>query len=262
MRFPGLNACGSATQLARLPDTLSSVPAARVRRLATCVRSGPPHADCRAPHGVASGTALCQEDGPPAPAELLERLGGWPSLPGQPLREVHGRVHHHPERHARVLDAAVLRALTSIDTGTVRLEPGLGRTTGNQIHLPLERGDPEAVDDIAGREPHPHAPAGGNVQLVGGRHGLIRGGAGIVDLPPPLVPGHLDREVVGRSHGGERSQAPQTSWRRAGGRRWRALRRRERGPRRRNAGRRRGSAPRPVLRDRRTAPPRSANTAA
>ena len=130
-----------------------------------------------------------------------------PGLSGRRMCVQPGRGPTPPE--ARVLDAAVLRALTSIHTGTVRLEPGLGRTTGNQVHLPLERGNPEAVDDIARREPHPHAPAGGNVQLVGGRHGLIRGGAGIVDLPPPLVPGHLDREVVGRSLGGERSQAPQ-----------------------------------------------------
>ena len=50
---------------------------------------------------------------------------------------------------------------------------------------------------------------GGNVHLVGGRHRVVVAGAGIADLPPPLMPGHFDHELVGPRPRQDRRQIPE-----------------------------------------------------
>ena len=66
----------------------------------------------------------------------------------------------------------------------------------DEIDLALQLRDPQAVDDVVRQQVDGDRTADRNVNLVGRRH-LERGRVvGILDVPPPLVAGHLDAHRV------------------------------------------------------------------
>src|SRR5205085_7386956 len=65
----------------------------------------------------------------------------------------------------------------------------------DQVGLAVEVGDPEAVDDVRGAEVELDGPADGDVDFVGRGEDVARRGVLVLQLPPPLVAGHLDRQV-------------------------------------------------------------------
>ena len=87
----------------------------------------------------------------------LEELAACPAsggpVGGLPLGESPGlelgfRLHDDPQQHVGVLRAAVLGALADVDARLVGLHPEVVLAVRNQVGLPRELGNPEAVDHV------------------------------------------------------------------------------------------------------------------
>src|SRR4051812_23880523 len=99
-----------------------------------------------------------------------------------------------------MLATAILGTLADEQAGLVRLEPHEVGTTRDQVGLPRQPGDPEAMTYV-GRFQRQIDGAGlpvltrRDVQLVRRREGELPAVVLIVrELPPPLAPGDRDEE--------------------------------------------------------------------
>ena len=102
-----------------------------------------------------------------------------------------------------VLEAAELRALAWVRPRAIGVEEDAVRPARDQVDLPVELRDPEAVDDVRRRADHVDTRVRRDVQLVRG-DGVT---AGIADLPEPLmarhVHGHRGRARIRRRRGAD-----------------------------------------------------------
>ena len=169
MWVPGLMFCGSAIQPARFPLLLASVPAAIVLRLPKCVRSGPTWPDAVVPsNGVTENAGAVEKYFLPS---LVRGFGTGPRqvrADGIPEFKLAGRLRNHPERHVGVLKAAKLGALAAKSSGTVGLKPFGGDARRDEIPLPLQIRDPEAMNDVVRIAADHDRTADGNMHFVGG----------------------------------------------------------------------------------------------
>src|SRR6266404_774393 len=129
-------------------------------------------------------------------------LGIVPSrraLLGRPLCEVFLGLDGHDEQHPRVLETIELGALADVPARLLRVDPYPVGLVRDDVHLPGELGNPEAVNDISGLE---RDEGRGRVRRVADRHVELVGGDDpqprIADLPPPLVPDDRDLESLRR----------------------------------------------------------------
>src|SRR4051794_32549273 len=113
------------------------------------------------------------------------------SLRPYPRTEYRRLVRNDLERHVRVLETAVLRALTAVATGFACFDPHVVRLPGNEVGLRCELRHPEAVDHVGGHEKQPDRTSGRYVDLVRG-DGAVR----VARFPPPIVA--RDPQGVGR----------------------------------------------------------------
>ena len=128
----------------------------------------------------------------------------------EPTLEVGLRLRDDVERHVGVLKAAELSALPPEDAGLVGLKPDRGDVSGNQIAFPLEVRRPKAMNDVARRDFQDDGTIDRKVKLVG-RHGAAARYRVLVgDLPPPLMPGDLDRDRAQRMERRDRATSPHT----------------------------------------------------
>src|SRR5436305_6803032 len=128
-------------------------------------------------------TGLCQRVG---------RLRCRPPLLVEPVLEIDTRLGHDVERHLRVLIAAELGALTPVNAGRVRSEPGNGLMSWNEILFSREIRRPEAVNDVCRSHLQQHRAANWNMDLV--RRLLLekKNRIVVIDFPPPLVPDDIN----------------------------------------------------------------------
>src|SRR6266446_6858616 len=132
-----------------------------------------------------------------APRLHLGIVPGRRLLLGHPLSEVLLGLDGHDEQHPRVLEATVLGALADIPARLLRVDPDPVGLVRDDVHLPGELGNPEAVNDISGLERDEgrgrvRRVADRHVELVGGDDAKLR----VADLPPPLVPDDRDFESL------------------------------------------------------------------
>src|SRR4051794_21959701 len=93
-----------------------------------------------------------------------------------------------------MLKAAELRALSTVDARCVGLKPERLRVPGNQILLPIEVRHPERMDDVLRLEQEENRLTDGNVHFIRRGDAPVRRRVGVVDAPPPLMPGDFDRD--------------------------------------------------------------------
>src|SRR6185503_2285062 len=104
------------------------------------------------------------------------------------------RLGDDEQRHLRVLESAELRTLRAIHSRPICADPCLCVMPRDQVALPSEVWHPEAVNDIVRVELDEHPLSNRQMNLVREPHSTLRDRVLILDLPPPLVPGHVDRE--------------------------------------------------------------------
>ena len=122
---------------------------------------------------------------------------GRPSLPGEPAAELVLGLRNDEQRHPGVLLTAVLGALPPVRAGLVRLDPHLVGPPRDHVRLPVEPGNPEAVDHVIGAEQDLDAPSHRDMDLVGRDHGVaVR--ERVAHVPPVLVSRDHDRDVASR----------------------------------------------------------------
>src|SRR4051794_8392066 len=100
----------------------------------------------------------------------------------------------------RVLHAAEFCTLPAIDAGPVRSNAQFVGATGNEILLAGEAWHPERVNDISTFKLKAHAAPDGDMDFVRGLEPLVRSGAEILDVPPPLQSADFYDEVVIGGH--------------------------------------------------------------
>ena len=123
--------------------------------LATCVRSGPtsPVAPaCRGSRG-SSAQPSSRKTVAAARCSARRRRARRPRLFAQPARGTRaGGSATTYERHVRVLEAAELGALAAVDARARRPRAAIAvRPARDQVDLPVQLRDPEAVDHVVGR---------------------------------------------------------------------------------------------------------------
>src|SRR4051794_9902315 len=129
---------------------------------------------------------------------LLELVGGLAcglALRLCPLFVLRRVFRNHQESHFRVLVAAELRALATIDAGLVGAQLNAQRMAGYEILLACEIRDPEAVYDVRRLQLDDDRSAHWNVKLVRGFERLRRVARVVSRLPPPLQATHLDNQA-------------------------------------------------------------------
>ena len=72
-------------------------------------------------------------------------------LPATHAAKSSAAVDRYPQKHLRVLRAAILRALAQKDSRPVRVDPHLVRAIRNQVGLARKLRNPEAVIGIGGK---------------------------------------------------------------------------------------------------------------
>src|SRR3954452_13356948 len=114
----------------------------------------------------------------------------------QPL--VEGRLFFgdNKEGHVSMLQATEFGALPAIQADTLGPDGNLVAATRNQVLLAGEARHPERMDDVGALKQKSHIDSDRNVNFVRGRKTPIRCGAEVLDIPPPLLASHLDREIV------------------------------------------------------------------
>ncbi|MDZ7734413.1 MAG: hypothetical protein U5R31_16280 [Acidimicrobiia bacterium] len=116
-----------------------------------------------------------------------------------PLVVLVGREGDDVHLHAGMGQSAELGALPTVPAGLVGLDRPRGRPPRHGVTLAVERGNPEGVDHVRGRDGHLDLAAGGDHHLV--RRDEVEL-AVVVDVvlvgPPPLLPrdGHREGVVV------------------------------------------------------------------
>jgi hypothetical protein len=105
-----------------------------------------------ATHGMAGTAAETIEKHSPLKKLCRRRLAHWLREPGEPRVELGARQHDDVERHERVLLAAVFGALSAEHAGAIGADHLAVDATGNEVGLPGEVRDPEAVDDVVRAE--------------------------------------------------------------------------------------------------------------
>src|SRR5690349_11550331 len=85
-----------------------------------------------------------------------------------------------------MLRPAILRALTGIGTGLVRLNADHVRLPWNQILLAVKPGNPEGMNDVGRQEFDVHSPAHRNVNLIRSSEVSLDGAIHVLHVPPPL----------------------------------------------------------------------------
>src|ERR1700683_3104213 len=105
-----------------------------------------------------------------------------------PVVELFRRIHINPQQHFGVLDAAILRALTEINSGLLGIDPGVIHSVRNQVRLSSKTRHPKAVVRVSGKKSEKSGSrtrrvANRNMQLVGGDNSQSR----IAKFPPELV---------------------------------------------------------------------------
>jgi hypothetical protein len=103
------------------------------------------------------------------------------------------------ELHARVVQPTELRALAAVDSGLFGLESQNGGAARNGVELAAQAGHPKGVDHIRSGEVNIHRSADGNMQLIAQADIAL----GVMDLPPPLMPGNVNAQDVFRSGQGQ-----------------------------------------------------------
>src|ERR1700756_2451547 len=76
----------------------------------------------------------------------------WTALLFNPAVELRAGLHIDAEKHLGVLRPAILCALAQIEPGLLRVKPHAVRVVGNQVGLPAQRRNPEAVIRICGEQ--------------------------------------------------------------------------------------------------------------
>ena len=105
-----------------------------------------------------------------------------------PSDEIGIAVDVDDERHLGVLNSAIFGALAAVDADLLGHEDDIVLPAGDEVLLAGEARHPEAVDHVVRVEPDPDRHAYRQVQFVGGGDAEIR----VAELPPPLMPDHLD----------------------------------------------------------------------
>ena len=190
---------GSRTQAFRFSAELATAPDAdraaahQVREIRTVPT---------VPHRSADGVAVQAGRGLEDPAALGGASGGGVGLRPlgrDPALEVLGRIDDDSQKHLRVLRPAELGALPQVHPGQPGIDPRRVDLVRDQVGLPRETGDPEAVRHVGGEEGQKRGRGMGGiadrqVQLVG-RDDPERG---IAELPPPLPADDRDLQSAGR----------------------------------------------------------------
>src|ERR671922_2024326 len=159
------------------------------------------HAAYRVAADARTRREVLQALGLGGPARWDGGLGELVVYPGVELRLLLG---DHPEPHVGVGQAAVLLAQAEVGARRGRLDVQRVRPSGDQVLLPGQPGDRERVVHVLRSQVDGHRAPGGDVDLVGGDHAEV----GILDLPPPLVAGHVDLEDLALGPGGEVEDRP------------------------------------------------------
>src|SRR4051794_40168131 len=95
-----------------------------------------------------------------------------------------------------MFEPAELGTLTPEGPGAIGPEERPRRMSRDQIGLAMEVGYPEAVDDVGRLQFEADGAADGDVNLVGRGDHVTRSRGLVLDPPPPLMTGYLDREVA------------------------------------------------------------------
>ena len=184
---------------------LGSVPAASVRRLATWVRSGPSAAAgaaCRGSCGTSTQGAVDERPAGRAAARRVGRLGRAAArCAAQPGVELVRRARRRREAPcARAGGRRTRRTGRGRRPGRSACSQSVVVVARDQVLLAVQVRHPEAVDHVvASAASSMHRPADRDVDLVGGGDAAARRRVLVLDLPPPLVAGDLDRQSVRRA---------------------------------------------------------------
>ena len=222
MCTPGLSVVRRAIQRANASGSFGRMPAARLRRLPTCVRSGPIDAvrrraadRCGRRRSRWRGRARARaRRAPPAGAAA-----------GAPARRASART-----PRARITTTS--NAISACDApqysaqaprkmpGARRLEREARDAAGNHVHLAGERRHPERMDDVGALEAELDRLADRQADLVGelDRVAVRRQ---IAHAPPPLLADDRDLEAArGRRRDGARQHREPVHQQRRRGPRW------------------------------------------
>src|SRR5690606_5191916 len=101
-----------------------------------------------APNGVAERTGCGHEDFPALTGCVGRRLRSRLALPCEPGCVLLLGKRDHAKAHLCVLNAAVLRALALVRARPAREDADAIRDAWNEIHLAVELGNPERMNDI------------------------------------------------------------------------------------------------------------------
>ena len=148
---PGLIESGFCIQARRFSRVFGAAPEAMVSRLIRCVRSGPKlpvrHGSC---DGVAVHAGGSFEDTAAFRHGIIihRRL----LLLLNPSAELFRRIDINAQKHLGMLDAAILSALAKINSGLLRIDPGVIRVVRNQVRLPGQARHPKTVVGIGGKQ--------------------------------------------------------------------------------------------------------------
>src|SRR4051812_39092765 len=100
------------------------------------------------------------------------------------------------DRHVSMLMSAEFSTLSPERSFLIGADPKCARHTGDEITLAMQRGHPEAVDDIARSRFDDYRRVYGNVDLISRGESLVRLRILVQHFPPPLVTDHRDRKVL------------------------------------------------------------------
>ena len=117
-----------------------------------------------------------------------------------PLPEFGVRHRVQAELHVRVRRTTELGAEAVPRRGRqilVRREPQVIRAVRNQVTLATHLRNPEGVQDVDRLQLKVHRATARQIQLVRGRDAVLR----VAELPPPLMPDHLDLQRIRRGLG-------------------------------------------------------------
>ena len=137
-----------------------------------------------------------QEDRASAAGFVIARFDGRFELLLLPRLKVLHRLRDHRKAHMRMLQPAELRALSSVSSRLLDLEPERGGVPRQKVAFAGNARCPETVDHIGGIRENNHGSVHRNVYLIGRGDGLIRLRIRVNDFPPPLMADDLDGDGV------------------------------------------------------------------
>ena len=148
MRTPGFTPAVCATHRRKSSGWLGSVPAAMLRRLPTCVRSGPIRRRPESAHRMARAAAVAEQ-------QLLTALGRLPGgrlrrprLMREPAVELLPLRNRDVERPSAREKSRNTRRRRREKSRSLSDSKRAASPVRNHVHLAAERGNPERVDDI------------------------------------------------------------------------------------------------------------------